>query len=69
VPCVVQPSLPDTGLLQQGLPLVLIAAGVNWLAIRLCEHPAAVVPLGARVLSLVALKFTMFNDQLEELIW
>jgi len=46
----------------------LIAAGVYWLAVRLGEHPAAVMPLGASVLSLAALKFTVFNDQLEELI-
>src|SRR6266480_8007954 len=68
VACVVQPRLANPGLFEQSLPLVLITAWVYRLAVRLGEHPAALVPLGPSVLSLTGLKFTVFDDQGEELV-
>ena len=66
--CVMEPCFVDSSFLQQGLPLVLIAAWIYRFAVRLSEHPAALVPLGTSVLPLPVLKIAMFDDQGEELI-
>jgi hypothetical protein len=65
---VVQTCLADSGLFQQGLPLVLVAARIDRLAGWLGEHPAALMPFGASMFALVVLSLAMFGDQDEQLV-
>src|SRR5690242_18789532 len=65
---VVQPGLTDPGFGQQRLPLVLVAARVDRLAVRLGEHPAAFVPFGASVFPFAILELAMLGDQREQLV-
>ena len=62
---VVQPGLSDTGLLQEGLLLVLVAARIDRLAVGLSEHPIALVPLAASQLPLTVLDLAVLRDESE----
>jgi hypothetical protein len=53
----------DSGLFEQGLPLVLVATRIDRLAARLSEHPVTRMPFGASVVALMALPLAMLGDQ------
>lgn len=55
-------------LLQESLPLVLVAAVIRRLAGRLGENPASLMPFGARMLGFLILPVGMLGDQVEELV-
>lgn len=43
MPGVVQPSVPEPGVIKQGLPFVVVGVGVEGAAVRLGEDPSFVV--------------------------
>ena len=65
---IVQACVADSGFLQQGLPLVLVAAGIDGLAGRLGEDPAAFMPFGPSVLPFLILALAVLDDQVEQLV-
>jgi hypothetical protein len=65
---IMQACVADSGFVQQGLPVVLVAAGIDGLAVQLGEHPAAFMPFGPGVLSFVILALAVLDDQVEQLV-